>query len=320
MYDIRRIQTFEEMTALAEDWNRLAGGNPLRGFAWHANWWKHYQENNELFVIAVRDGEGTVVGIAPWFLQQRSGKGRVLAWLGSGDVCSDYQTILLDERQADAITEQLAQWLEAATVSEPGWDLLHLDSVPTADQAVGQFVAHLWSGGNTIHREDGPNCWRIALPPTWEEYVETLSKSHRKQVRRIERRQLQSGRAVLHTVNSEQDLERGFGILIDLHQRRRLSLGEPGCFASEPFSGFLHVVAQQLLGTNQLRLSWVEVEGQPAAVEFQMAGGGVTYAYQAGVDPELMHEEPGRIINIATIRQAIEEGQHSFDFLRGDEP
>ena len=44
------------------------------------------------------------------------------------------------------------------------------------------------------------NCWRIELPATWDEYLATLSKSHRKQIRRLERDVFETGRAVLHTV------------------------------------------------------------------------------------------------------------------------
>ena len=171
-----------------------------------------------------------------------------------------------------------------------------------------------------MHREQGPNCWRIALPDTWEDYVGTLSKSHRKQVRRMERRQLGSGRATFHTVDSEGELELGMRILVDLHQRRRKSLGEPGCFASERFSSFLHAFARDLCAAGKLRLAWIEIEGVPAAAEFQVADATTTYAYQAGVNPDLLDDEPGRIINIATIRRAIEQGHTAFDFLRGDEP
>jgi CelD/BcsL family acetyltransferase involved in cellulose biosynthesis len=75
-----------------------------------------------------------------------------------------------------------------------------------------------------------------------------------------------------------------------------------------------------MLAQDMLRLCWVELRGQPISVEFQLAGGGITYAYQAGLDPDALDEEPGRIINIATLKHALEEGQRAFDFLRGDEP
>ena len=44
------------------------------------------------------------------------------------------------------------------------------------------------------------------------------------------------------------------------------------------------------------------------------------YAYQAGIDPECLDEEPGRMMAAAMIQRAIADGQQAFDFLRGDEP
>jgi CelD/BcsL family acetyltransferase involved in cellulose biosynthesis len=182
------------------------------------------------------------------------------------------------------------------------------------------FTAALHAAGLTVHEKPGLNTWRIELPATWEEYVASLSKSHRKQVRRVERRLSQDGDLVLRRVMHSAELEKGLAILTDLHQRRRASLNEPGCFADPRFAGFLSVAAARLLATDSLWLYWIELAGQPIAAEFQLAGNGVTFAYQAGVAPEALDEEPGRVINIATIQQALAARQRGFDFLRGDEP
>ena len=40
MHVVRVSET--ELFALEEDWNRLAGGNPFRSFAWLGTWWQHY--------------------------------------------------------------------------------------------------------------------------------------------------------------------------------------------------------------------------------------------------------------------------------------
>ena len=51
-----------------------------------------------------------------------------------------------------------------------------------------------------------------------------------------------------------------------------------------------------------------------------VADGAATYAYQGGVDPERLADEPGRLSTILCLRAAIEEGHRRVDFLRGDEP
>jgi CelD/BcsL family acetyltransferase involved in cellulose biosynthesis len=64
----------------------------------------------------------------------------------------------------------------------------------------------------------------------------------------------------------------------------------------------------------------MELDGSPAAAEYHLADTKATYAYQGGVDPDRLAEEPGRLSTILCLRAAIEEGHTQIDFLRGDEP
>ena len=109
-------------------------------------------------------------------------------------------------------------------------------------------------------------------------------------------------------------------MLIDLHQRRRRSLGQRGCFASPRFAAFHREVMPAMLAQGQLQLHWLELDGRPVAAEYHLAGGGVIYAYQSGIDPARLDAEPGRLITAALLRRAIRQGFSAYDFLRGDEP
>lgn len=319
---VRHIETIEQLEQLAEAWPCIARGVPFRSLAWLASWWRHYGQSRELYTLAVYSEEDLLVGLAPWYLQRDPTGGRVLRFLGSGEVCTDYLSLLSTPEFESKVASATADWLiDAANGSKKYcWDLLELDGVSSSDRAVDRLVKQLAKKGASVHRSNGVNCWRIELPSSWEEYLGLLSKSHRKQVRRVERRLLENDRAVLHTADDPQQLSRAMQILTDLHMQRRQSLGENGCFSSKNFSGFLNEAATQLLEQGRLQLHWLELDGTPAAAEFHLRGGGVTYAYQAGVDPQRLDEEPGRMINIATLQKAIADGQQGFDFLRGDEP
>jgi CelD/BcsL family acetyltransferase involved in cellulose biosynthesis len=66
-------------------------------------------------------------------------------------------------------------------------------------------------------------------------------------------------------------------------------------------------------------LHWIELDGRPIAAEYQLADSRSVYAYQSGIDPAALRDEPGRLITIATLQKAIADGKKYFDFLRGDE-
>jgi CelD/BcsL family acetyltransferase involved in cellulose biosynthesis len=301
-----------------DDWQALAGALPFRTPAWHVSWWEHYGAGRELCVLVVEDERGVVCGIAPWCVETSTTLGRTLEFLGSGAVCSDFQAMLAAPGQQDAVVDAVADWL--LREQSEAWDLLHLTGVSAGEPTIVRLAERLAAAGATLHERPGPNTWRIAFDSDWETYVESLSKSHRKQVRRVDRRLVESGEALLRVAQSAAEREQGLALLVDLHQRRRHSLGEPGCFADPRFEGFVRAAAARLLDADMLRLCWIELAGRPVSVEFQLAGGGITYAYQAGLDPDALDEEPGRIINIATLKHALAEGQRGFDFLRGDEP
>lgn len=324
MMQVERLTSSEQLAALRDSWNCLSGGVPFRSWQWLLPWWRHYGAGRELFVLAVRDEQGCLAGVAPWFVEHSVARGRIVRFLGDGEVCSDYLSLLSTTEHEEAVAAAVAEWLCSAAAgrgaSQDRWDLLQLGGVAAGDSAVVKLVACLVEEGAAVHRRPGPNCWRIDLPPTWDEYLASLSKSHRKQVRRVERRLLDSDRTALVTATNSEQLARGMEILVDLHQRRRSSLGEPGCFAAQSFSAFLHDAAEHLFADDRLQLRWLELDGAPAAAEFHLTSGGVTYAYQAGVDPERLDDEPGRLFNTAVLKAAIEQGERGFDFLRGDEP
>jgi CelD/BcsL family acetyltransferase involved in cellulose biosynthesis len=115
-------------------------------------------------------------------------------------------------------------------------------------------------------------------------------------------------------------LDQALSILVDLHQRRWQTQGKTGCFASRPFLQFHHAVTAQLLSGNALLMNWLELNGRPIAATYDLGGGGGVYAYQSGIDPESLDEQPGRLMNLASIRRAIERGDRFYDLLRGDEP
>lgn len=330
-----RFSTLDPLQPLAGQWDRLARGVPFRGWAWLANWWRHYGAREaagaqtSLFVVAVFDDEGVVAGIAPWYVRRSAAWGRVVRWLGSGEVCSEYLSVLCLPGLEETVSENLADWLCGLHWSQIGrtraaeadrWDLLELTGVDAADAVVGHLAGALAARGCTVHCRPGPPCWRLELPDTWDQYLTMLSKDHRKQVRRLEQRLLATGRAVLRTVRGEPELARAEKILFDLHQRRREQLGEPGCFASARLAAFHRDVLPELLRAGQLGLHWIELDGAAVAAEYQLLGDAMVYAYQSGIDPDAREHSPGALAHVATLRDAIARGCRGFDFLRGDEP
>jgi CelD/BcsL family acetyltransferase involved in cellulose biosynthesis len=336
---VEQITTWDNLTALEHEWNALAGGPPFRSWDWLATWWKHYGSvvrrdgesdngylgDRQLYVLAVfadsqpttNDSDRKLIGVAPWYLDRSRIKGNLLRWLGSGEVCTDHLSLICQPEDSDAVAAAIA---ESLTTRFDDWDRIDLSAVDADDTSIERLLACLEERDCLVSRQPADACWALELPATWDEYLAEISKSHRKQLRQLERRVLETNRVQWHRAQSAAEFEQAWQVLVDLHQRRRRSLGEPGCFASRVFHEFHHEVANRLLDRGQLRVSWMELDGSPAAAEYHVADAKATYAYQGGVDPDRLAEEPGRLSTILCLRAAIEEGHTQIDFLRGDEP
>ena len=325
---VELISKLDLLAPHAEQWDRLAGGIPFNGWAWMSTWWRYYGVPDEvarsamrLYVLLVWNRHDELAGLAPWYLDTSTARGRVVRFLGSGDVCSDHQSVLCQKGEEDAVTQALADWL---TEQRPGaihcWDLMEWDGVDLDQPVMTRLMEQLAIRGSTVHARPGPNCWRIELPTRWDDYLAGLSKNRRKKIRRAQRRFLDNGRAVLHSVRKISELPRAMEILIELHQRRRRALGHQGSFASGRFTAFHRSAVESLLRAGQLQLHWLEVDDEPVAAEYQVAGDGILYAYQAGINPSRLEIEPGHLITIALVRWAIQSGYRAYDLLRGDEP
>lgn len=321
---VTRITTTKALERLAPNWNCLAHGIPFRTWQWLFNWWKHYGDGKSLYTLAVYDDAGVLVGVAPWFIESRGSDGRVIQFLGSGHVCTDYLTILSTVEHASAVVTAIAQWLvrAAAGQGDPDdqWDLLDFECISVGETNIEAMLSALHVAGCSTNRRPSLNCWRLALPASWDVFASELPGSHAKKVRKVSRRVFGEGRGVLRTVREPAELELGMRIFVDLHQRRWTSQGEPGCFASSRFSDFMHDCVADLLAADMLNLTWLEIDGRPVATELLIATASTRYIYQGGIDPAAGQESPGHAIMIALFREAIEAGCQTIDFLRGDEP
>ncbi len=333
---VTRITTTDELIALEPQWNALAGDVPMHTWPWQGNWWLHYgpadtrrRGTAKLFVLCVQDADDRMVGIAPWYIKPSRLHGRVVRFLASGDVCSDYQSILCQPGCEETVAAALADWLldDRLTVADwldnrraDRWDMIELSGVDAEDRPIRELADALAAQGALMHRRAGPSCWRLLLPTDWDQYVASLSKSHRKQLRKLERAMFDAGRAVLHKVDDDVGLERAYQILVDLHARRQRTLGQAGAFDCPRFAAFHRDAMRGLLVAGQLRLAWLELDGAPIAVEYNLGRGPVLYSYQSGLDPAALEHQPGRLMTMSTVKRAISEGFAAYDFLRGDEP
>ncbi len=95
---IKCLQTEKEFKALKEEWSHILNNsnsnNIFLTWEWMFTCWKYYNLGKRLFIVAVRDKEGRLLGLAPLCIKKFKIYGivpvRTLTFLGTEEVCSDY--------------------------------------------------------------------------------------------------------------------------------------------------------------------------------------------------------------------------------------
>jgi CelD/BcsL family acetyltransferase involved in cellulose biosynthesis len=312
-----QIRSLSDLEDYLDAWRVLADGTPMQSPEWLLAWWQHYAEpDDELCVLLFHEPRGQLVGLSPLFIQI-AGKRRTVCLLGSGDASTNHTTWLAAAGWETWVSRAVTQFLLGL---KPGWNCVQLDSIDADDISINATVTCMEEKGCLVLRKQLHNCWKIALPSTWEEYLMMLSRLQRKRCRKLQR-YFESGLVRVHKATNTADFHRGFEILLHLHGIR---WGEPdkplGCFSDQQFRAFHETVALELLKRNQLLLVWLEYDGRPIAVEYQFINKKAVYSYLAGMDPSVTEFSPGNLSILASIQYAIAEGCESFDLSRGDQP
>ena len=324
---VERISSFDELQNLEKPWDELCGDHPHTQRAWLWTWWKHFQkEQDELYVLLVRDDQGQIVLLAPWALTNRPVDGRTIIALGSGNVCTDYLGMFIRESTSrEKSINCLADWLVEAAESTSDadrndrWESMLIDGADREDESLGSLLVALARRGSLVRHNNRWNSWRVGIPDSFDEFVSKLSKKRRAHTRRCLRKHVETGKVIARHATPE-SFDELWDHFIDLHQKRRNSLGELGCFSCDRFADFLREAAQGLMAQDRAHLIVTFAENQPAAAQFLLQDQRTTYVYQTGMEPSLMQMEPGKIATAMVIQHCVDTSRKFLDFMRGDEP
>jgi CelD/BcsL family acetyltransferase involved in cellulose biosynthesis len=310
------IRSASEADPFLDAWRELAAGAPMRTPEWLLGWWEIYAASkDELCILLVQEAGGALVGLAPLYLQESRRTFRVL---GASEACTHHTNWFTAPGWESRVGVEVGRHLLKC---KSDWNRLLFESVDADAVAIHATMDYLAEKGFLRHQRQVNSCWKIALPRSWDDYLRMLSKSHRKRCRKLQRQFFDSGKIQVHQAESAADLEEGFAVLLKLHAARWGSAKYPlGVFNDQRFLAFHRKVSKELLVSGNLRLAWLECEGQPLAAEYQFVDSKAVYAYQAGVDLAMGQYSPGKLSMISAIRFAIAQDCEFFDLLRGDEP
>lgn len=309
------------LDALRSEWDALltrsASQTIYLTWDWLTTWWEHCRGDAELWLIETRAEDGRLVGLAPLMLADHSPfRGvhwRQVQFIGAS-AAFDHLDFIIEQGCEAAIIPTIFETLRAEANR---WDVLYLSSVADSSPT----LPLLTGDGMTWHTEEPMCCPAIALPASWDDFHEALSKRKRKNLRRAHRKLDEECPDGWHVTRITDPDAVGpvMTEMIQLHQAKWAALGMPGGFPDAETIAFQQAIARRLAETDRLWLFQLWIGDTVAAIEYAYAYAGRVYAYASGVNFDLKDYSPGQMLMEHMIRTAIESGMHTYDFLRGDE-
>ncbi|MGH7301844.1 MAG: GNAT family N-acetyltransferase [Candidatus Rokuibacteriota bacterium] len=304
---------------LREDWDRLLGrsrsATPFLTWEWARAWWTAYGGGARLWILKITQNEH-LIALAPFYRARvvRAGLSyRALYFIGDNSNDSDYLDVIAAEGDEKSAVAALGAFLAR---QRSAWSLLFLNEVPRSSPNLSLIRAIAETEGWRWHESEVP-CTIASLPSTWSEYLGHLRPRMRTKVRSL-CRELEAGHDV-QFVREEAgaDLDARLESLFELHTKRWLEDGQPGVFGSGAKRRFYREMSERFLSRGWLRLYSLRVDGSFVAHQLCFQYGSTMFLLQEGYDPRWTESGVGNVLRVYVLRDCIERGLVTYDFLGG---
>ena len=273
--------------------------------SWLRVWWQIFGFGADLYLCAVRQRE-EIIGIAPLLI-----RGETASIVGSADVC-DYLDFVVTPGVEGDFFNALLDDLRQKGVSQLDLKPLRPDStVLTHLVAIAQNRKY-----DVLCNLEGVSV-ELDLPSTWDEYLATLAKKQRHEVKRKLRRLWEAGDVNYRCVEVSQEVGNFVDTFLKLFS---LSQEEKANFMTTQMESFFRSLAEAMAEIGLLRFGILELNELTVAMIMGFDYSDAMYLYNSAYNPNYSYLSVGLLSKVLCIRESIKRGRKKWDFLKGGEP
>ncbi len=295
-------------SSIRNEWDELVNkcniNNVFLCTSWQELWWDEFGEG-DLRILSLSN-EHELLGIAPFHLVKSS-----VRFLGDTDLF-DYHDFIIVPGNELIFFQKIFEWLNSQDVIE-----VILPSIPDKSTSLN-FLSEISEkeGWKCIIKNEDV-CPSIELPSNWDDYLSSLRKKDRHELRRKFRRLENFGSSEIVTLNDHNEISKNIDSFFYLMRESR---SDKDMFLTTERENFFRNMAEKLSKEQLISLSLLYVESKIAAATICFDFKDTRFLYNSGFDHEYDNLSVGLLLKASCIQNAIETGFKYFDFLRGDEP
>ncbi|HET7482033.1 MAG TPA: GNAT family N-acetyltransferase [Actinomycetota bacterium] len=277
---------------------------------WNRVWWEEFGAGKDLFLLTMRR-DGDLVAVVPLYRKTEEGR-KLLRFLGGVDL-TDYLGPICSIDDRFEVADALVKWLADDVVE---WDVFDAHNMPVPFGFGETLVERADHAGFDVSVDQEDTSAVLLLPGDWETYLEGLDAKERRELRRKRRRLVREAPDAVQRRATEETLAQDLKVFVEMH---RGAEGHKGHFMKPEIATFFERVAYALLPLGWLRLDILEIGGRPVASTFGFQLKNTFYLYNSAYEPDASRLSPGVVLVSNLVKESIESGLKTFDFLRGDE-
>jgi CelD/BcsL family acetyltransferase involved in cellulose biosynthesis len=314
-----------DFEALESEWDELLDASDQCAFflrwMWLRLWWRTFRPPaSRLFLITCRDERGRLTGLAPFYIRERRVAGlpgpREILFIGTGVFAHTSERLDVIARRGwePEVSRAVATCLSASN----DWDRLRLGEIPAKSSMLAYLFAAL---GPDARIEPCGGSRHIDTTLDWERCKSRFGSTIRRKALPHMRQLFETHDCRFISIQRREELEPAMAELIELHQARWQSKGEPGAFALTGAEEFLMEAVRQSFDRGKLRLWLLKAEGEVIAALLAFVDNGVAHYYTTGFDARHAKKSPGSAIMSLCVKECVEDPLiREVDLMGGNSP
>ena len=271
---------------------------------WLTTWWENFGRDATLYLLSVCHGSRTI-GIAP--LQRRDDTVR---FIGDQNVCDNLDFIVAPQHSTE-FYHRLINYFKRDGVRR-----MELAPVRRDSSVMNHLSTVAEKTGCRFSYADNDVSYELNLPGSWDGYLGILRGKERHEIRRKLRRLNEAGQINFRLVENTYSVKEDMEIFLDLFRSNRSDKAE---FMNDQMISFFKGLAETLNEARILRLFFLDLDKIPVAATMCFNYRSTMYLYNNGYDKRFGSLSVGLLGKVLSIKESIDAGIRTYDFLKGAE-
>jgi len=306
------IRDPEILEGLKDTWNELLFSSEQNcvflTHEWISSWWKCFSKDNSLEILIYKEEKGSLAGIAPFMVRNKT-----LCFIASQEVSDYCDVITLNDRRKE-FYKNLLDYLKTNYPDVEKIELINIKSSSPTLSFLPSFASEHGYSSSCNETEVAP---LLELPSSYEDYVASLSKKNRHELRRKLGRVESLEGVKITKITDKKELRSSLVAFINLHKQG--SPSKEKFWGKKGMSDFFQEIASRFSLQKWVELYLLFYEDSIMAALLNFSYSDQILFYNVAFNKDFARYSPGLFLFNHCIKQAISEGKKKADFLRGRE-